>query len=488
MDTYNNYDNLEIFVRKLCSLKAETECVEFKHNNIKPDEIGEYISALSNTAATIPQPFAYVVWGIDDASHKIIGTNFYPLNTKCGNEDLINWLSCLVQPKIRFQFFNITIDNKNVVVLEIPAASHTPVSFKDTEYIRVGSYKKKLKGHPEHERALWSAFEKHCFEQETAAEKLTSDQVLEYIAYPEYFNLLKLNLPSDKTLILKALSTEDIISEDFSGRWNITNVGAVLFAKDLTKYAGLRRKTVRVIFYKGTSRIETEREVEFKGGYAFSYENIVSYITELSPKKEVIAKGIRKSISLFPELAVRELVANALIHQDFYIRGTSIMVEIFNDRIEITNPGLPLIAIDRFLDNPPKSRNEHIASLLRRIGVCEERGSGIDKVVEITEQYQLPAPLFETTAEHTRVVLFAHRSFQEIERDARIRAAYLHASLKYVERKSMTNKTLRERFELDAKNSATVSRIIKDAIDRKLIKCQDETVGAKAKKYLPYWA
>ena len=147
-----------------------------------------------------------------------------------------------------------------------------------------------------------------------------------------------------------------------------------------------------------------------------------------------------------------------------------------------------MIAIDRFLDNPPKSRNEHIASLLRRIGVCEERGSGIDKVVEITEQYQLPAPLFETTAEHTRVVLFAHRSFQEIERDARIRAAYLHASLKYVERKSMTNKTLRERFELDAKNSATVSRIIKDAIDRKLIKCQDETVGAKAKKYLPYWA
>lgn len=481
-------EHLESLVKDLCHLTTEIECVEFKLNNAKPDEIGEYISALSNTAAITGQPYSYLIWGVDDESHEIVGTTFTPAREKCGNEDLINWLSCLLAPKIRFQFLTVNIDTKEVVVLEISAATHTPVSFRGTEYIRIGSYKKKLKDHPEMERALWAAFEKRRFEQEIAAEKLSADQVLEYIFYPAYFDLLKKNLPGSKNAILKELNSEEIIQPDSHGKWNVTNMGAILFAKDITKFKRLRRKAVRVVFYKGSSRIETEREVEFTGGYAFSYEEIVSYVTELSPKKEIIEKGIRKSISLFPELAVRELIANALIHQDFYISGTSPMIEIFSDRIEITNPGLPLIAVERFLDTPPKSRNEHIASLLRRIGVCEERGSGIDKVVAMTEFYQLPAPIFETMPEYTRVVLFAHRCFKEIDKSERIRATYLHASLKYVERKSMTNKTLRERFELDVKNSATISRIIRDTIEIGLIKCQDDTVGTKAKKYLPYWA
>ena len=76
---------------------------------------------------------------------------------------------------------------------------------------------------------------------------------------------------------------------------------------------------------------------------------------------------------MYPELAIRELIANSVVHQDFSISGTSPMIEIFEDRIEITNPGIPLVEADRFLDNPPKSRNEQLASFLRRIGVCEER-------------------------------------------------------------------------------------------------------------------
>ena len=99
---------------------------------------------------------------------------------------------------------------------------------------------------------------------------------------------------------------------------------------------------------------------------------------------------------MFPELAVRELVANALIHQDFFVTGAGPMVEIFDDRIEITNPGEPLVDTQRFVDTPPRSRNEALASLMRRFRICEERGSGIDKVVLQVELFQLPAPLFET--------------------------------------------------------------------------------------------
>ncbi len=100
---------------------------------------------------------------------------------------------------------------------------------------------------------------------------------------------------------------------------------------------------------------------------------------------------------------------------------------------EITNPGRPLVKTDRFLDSPPKSRNEALASFMRRIGVCEERGSGVDKVIFQTEFYQLPAPLFEETDEHTRSVLFAHKDFKDMGKEDRIRACYLHACLQYVQ-------------------------------------------------------
>ena len=117
---------------------------------------------------------------------------------------------------------------------------------------------------------------------------------------------------------------------------------------------------------------------------------------------------------MYPILAVRELAANALIHQDFAITGTGPMIEIFDDRMEITNPGKPLVSTDRFLDTAPRSRNEALASFMRRAGICEERGSGIDKVVFETELHQLPAPFFEMAENATRAVLFAHKELREM--------------------------------------------------------------------------
>lgn len=170
--------------------------------------------------------------------------------------------------------------------------------------------------------------------------------------------------------------------------------------------------------------------------------------------------------------------------------GTNPMVEIFSDRMEITNPGIPLVDTNRFLDSPPRSRNEALASFLRRIGICEERGSGIDKVVFQTELYQLPAPIFEQTDNHTRSILFAHREFAEMTKEDRIRACYLHCCLKYVNREYMNNGSLRERFGIDAKNSAMVSRIIKETCAKEisLIKLYDPEAGNKARKYVPWWA
>jgi len=185
---------------------------------------------------------------------------------------------------------------------------------------------------------------------------------------------------------------------------------------------------------------------------------------------------------------VRELVANALIHQDFFVTGAGPMVEIFNDRIEITNPGAPLVDTQRFVDTPPKSRNEALASLMRRIGICEERGSGVDKVVHQTELYQLPAPLFEAAGDNTRAVLFAHRPLTRMDKADRVRACYLHACLRYVNREYVTNTSIRERFGIEAQNIAAASRLIREAVETGLLVPYDAEAAPKLRRYMPWWA
>ena len=189
---------------------------------------------------------------------------------------------------------------------------------------------------------------------------------------------------------------------------------------------------------------------------------------------------------MYPELAIREAVANSLVHQDFNITGAGPMVEIYSDRIEITNPGNPLVKTDRFIDNPPKSRNEQLASFLRRIGVCEERGSGFDKIVYYTEFYQLPAPKIEVYDESTKVTLFAHKPYEDMSKEDKIRACYMHACLKYVSNEHLTNASLRQRFGIE-QNSA-VSKLIKKALDDRKIKPYDKETAPRYMEYIPYWA
>ena len=261
-----------------------------------------------------------------------------------------------------------------------------------------------------------------------------------------------------------------------------------MFAKRLGDFAKLQRKAMRVIQYRGTGRTETIKEQEGSKGYACGFAGLIEYINNLLPSNEVIGNALRKKVRMFPPLAVRELVANALIHQDFFITGAGPMVEIFDDRIEITNPGEPLVDTQRFVDTPPKSRNESVASLMRRFRICEERGSGIDKVVFQVELFQLPAPLFESPEGFTRTVLFAHKSLSEMSKEDRIRACYLHACLQYVTRQPMTNASLRQRFGIAERNASMASRFLNEAVKAGLIMIADPEVGTRIRNYLPVWA
>ena len=475
-------------MRELCKLPHEIEWVELKVDNANPQEIGEYLSALSNAAALNGKAFAYVVWGVEDSTHRVVGTKFSPFAAKKGNEPLEAWLLRLLAPRIHFRFYEVCIDGLDVVVLEIGRAFGHPVRFQNDEFIRIGSAKKPLKEAPDRERALWRSFDQTPFEEMLAVEHVSADEVLRLIDHEAYFDSLKRPIPGHQNGILAALSDDGLIKPCEAGGWNITRLGAILFARRLDDFRSLWRKAMRVIHYRGNGRTDGAKERVFSRGYASGFEELMEHINGLLPSHEVIGRALRKTVPVYPEPAVRELVANALIHQDFLVTGAGPMVEIFADRIEITNPGEPLVDTQRFVDCVPKSRNETLASLMRRVGICEERGSGIDNVVLQIESFQLPAPLFEVPPGGTRSILFTHRSLTEMGLSDRVRACYLHACLKRITLGYLTNASLRERFGVEERNKSAVSRYIREAVKAGMIKPFDEGASRKHMKYVPFWA
>lgn len=484
-DDNSHYADL---VRELCRFDKEQNWFEFKVNKAEPDAIGEYVSALANAAVLAGRPAAYLVWGVDDETHSIVGTTFKPRETRVGNEPLEPWLLRLLQPGLALTFHEVLIDQKHVVILEIRPPLAEPAAFRGQRYIRVDAQKRKLSDFPELERALWRAFEQVPFEKRVALTKLTEDEVLRVLDYPTYFSLVGSPLPEGRSGVIEALSNDSLIAREDSGRWSITNLGAILFARQLSDVPGLERKATRVIEYSGRDRINAKREQLFAGGYAHQFEAIVSFVISLLPTNEEIETALRKAVPMYPSIAIRELVANALVHQDFGVTGTGPTVEIFADRMEITSPGRPLVHVERFLDSPPRSRNEGLASFMRRVGICEERGSGIDKVVSLTEVFQLPAPEFAVHESSTRAVLFSPRPLSKMDKADRIRACYLHACLRYVSQDFMTNTSIRLRFGIPAGNSATASRYIREALEAGLVKPYDPGASKRQMKYVPFWA
>jgi ATP-dependent DNA helicase RecG len=327
------------------------------------------------------------------------------------------------------------------------------------------------------------------FEELGAMSDIREDDVLNFLDFDAFFRMASKNLPENKKAILDTLADEGLVRTHPTGAWDITNLGAILFAKDLRQFKTLKRKSVRIIVYSNTTKIDAIKEQEVERGYAAGFEGLIKYLMDQLPTNEIIEHALREQTKMYPEKAIREFVANALIHQDLSISGMGIMIEIYTDRIEITNPGIPLVDTNRFIDTAPKSRNEDMASLLRRLNICEERGSGIDRAIAAIENYQLPAPKFIREEDYTKVILYAHRQLTRMDKEDRVRACYQHCCLLYVSNQPTTNQSVRNRFNISEKNYPMASRIIQETISAGLIKYSDPEIKSKKHvTYIPYWA
>jgi predicted HTH transcriptional regulator len=328
--------------------------------------------------------------------------------------------------------------------------------------------------------------------EELHASVLMGDEELaSSLSVEPIFKMLERPAPTTLEEKLAWMAGERFIAREPAGGGYVTNLGAVSAARKLADFPDLSRKAVRVVAYDGLNKATTKQEQEGTKGYAISFQGLLQFVMSLLPQSEVIEKALRTKRTVYPEIALREIIANALIHQDFSISGAGPLIEIFDDRIEVSNPGglLPSKRLDRLIGTQPESRNEQLARAFRRYKICEERGSGLLKAGLQVELYGLPPIDFSAGPNHFKVALFTPRTFAQMSAHERLEACYQHAVLKHFSDSAMTNKSLRERLKMSEKKRSMVSVLIQEAIDKKLIKAADpNNKSRKFAEYVPFWA
>ncbi|WP_100665222.1 ATP-binding protein [Leuconostoc citreum] len=468
--------------------QSEQEYIEYKENNGDPERIAKYVSALSNSAAIYNQKFGFMIFGVADSDLSIVGTSFQPHSQKKGNENFIAWLERSIQPNINIEFHELELESQRIVVIQIPAAQNIPTAFNNNRYIRSGSSLKNLKDYPNKETKLWTKLNKLSFEEQIAMEDVSIDDINSLLSIETYFKEMGVPIPASLDLTVDFLLADGLVTKNTDGSYNITKLGAISFAHRLSDFKNMKKHGLRVIKYLGVNKLQTESDFSGTKGYAVGFNGILKYVNSKVSKYEVYEGAKRIEKSDYPELTLREIIANALIHQDFSITGTSPMIEIYIDRIVITNPGQPLIPLDRLMDAPPRSRNEKLADLFRKMGFIEERGSGIDKAVIELEDASLPAPRMRDGVSFFELTLFTKKEFSQLREADKLQSIYLHASRKWLEEDFLTNASVRNRFGLSKNDSSKASKVIAKAVEQNLIIPYDKEASSKNMKYWPYWA
>lgn len=457
------------------SVRSETQNLEFKEAKTQYDnkKLYKYCVALANEGG------GYLILGVaDKPPRKVVGT-------KAFNDPVAMAAKLFTAVGFRVEIEAVQHPDGRVVVF------HVPPRPKGTAYHYEGSYLMRSGEElvPMSEDQLRKIFTEGqpSWLEGVAKEGLSGQDVVQLLDTQTYFDLLDLPYPTDQSGVLQRLESERLI-RSLNGSYFVFNIGALLLAKNLRDFEGVKRKAARVVVYSGESKLQTESDITGEKGYAVGFKGLVQYVMGKLPQNEVIEDAIRKAVKLVPEVVVRELLANALIHQDLEVTGASPVIEIYANRVEISNPGEPIVPVDRFIDGY-QSRNERLADLMRRFGICEEKSSGIDRVIEAAELLQLPAPDFLVEYKRTVAVIYGPRDFRDMDRSDRVRACYQHCVLQWVLRRKMTNQSLRERFGVSERSGNTISQIISAAVEQGLIKNDPSAPDSrKYARYIPVWA
>ena len=383
-------------VLELVQQPTEQEWLEFKHNFHNPEEIGQRISALANGACLADKRYGYLVFGIEDTTHKIIGTTFTPKSKKAkGNEDLEHWLVRQLNPKIHFTIHEVQIDNKNIVLFKIPSATNTPVSFLNEPYIRIGSLTKPLKHYPDQHRKLWQSMA-NDWSAEIVQSATLADLDSEAIRMAR-----KVYADKNKRLV------EDIKQWDDATFLNkakitindqITHTAIVLLGlAESTHFISPAQAHITWIL-RGVDNFEKDYQ-HFNPPFLLALDEVYNKIRNLNYRYMPFGTLFPEEVQQYDPYIIREALSNAIGHQDYRLGERITVVEKEDSTLIFQNAGsfLPKTIENVLLRDAPEAnyRNPFLVNAMVNLNMMDTVGSGIKKMYQIQSKRYFPLPDYE---------------------------------------------------------------------------------------------
>ncbi|MBE0405906.1 RNA-binding domain-containing protein [Psychrobacter sp. AOP22-C1-22] len=397
----NHYQSL---VLSLTQQPTEQEWLEFKHNFHSPDEIGKRISALANGACLAGKKFGYLVFGVEDGTHNIVGTSFSPRTKKAkGNEDLEHWLISRISPKIHFTIHELQIDGKAVILFEIPAAIDTPISFLHEPYIRIGSVTKPLKHYPDQSRKLWQN-QADDWSAEICHEAALEDLDPQAIAVAR-----QVFADKNKRLAEDVKEWDDITflnKAKITIHGQITHTAIILLGRyESTSFLSPAQAHITWIL-KGIDGIEKDYE-HFEPPFLLVLDEVYNKIRNLNYRYMASGTLFPEEVQQYDPYIIREALSNAIGHQDYRLGGRIIVVEKEDSTLLFQNSGafIPKTIENVLLQDAPEAsyRNPFLVNAMVSLNMMDTIGSGIKKMYQIQSKRFFPLPDYDLTRERVGV-------------------------------------------------------------------------------------
>jgi ATP-dependent DNA helicase RecG len=384
-------DDLHKLLIELVSSPAETPWIEFKmgKGSITNEQIGEYISAMSNGATVSNKPFGYMVWGVEDGTQQIKGTSFSFNQAKQGNQDLELWLRMYLIPKINFEIFEFEYQSKHIVLLRIPSAKGEPTNFQKKPYIRIGSNKTDLRNFPNYVRLIYNSLEDwsaKIIENATISDldpvaiKVARDKFKEKSVKASYYD--QIDSWDDGTFLDKAKIT-------INGK--ITNTAIILLGNEEASHYLLPSVA------EMTWKLETEEKAYEHFGLPMLLttsqllQNVRNIKYKFFPDNELLSTTVNK----YDTRTILEALHNCIAHQDYSLHSRIIITEKV-DKLIFANAGSFFEGNpDDYTEGdktPEKYRNPWLANAMVNLGMIDRLGYGIHTMYLSQKQRYFPLP------------------------------------------------------------------------------------------------
>ena len=391
-----NNNELVSLLNSLRREPSEISWIEFKHNGIDPQEIGEYISALSNAACLAGMLKGYLIFGIQDGTHNVVGTHFNPNTEKGrGNQSLMIWLTLGLTPRINVRQYKINHPDGQVVLFEIGSANGRPVSFYGKEMIREGSSKTLLKNYPEKERAIWVS----GVDWSSHISSMASIDDLDHDAIQKARDQFKMKNPSLVDKIDEWSNATFLDKARLTIRGAITNAAIVLLGKP--ESASLLAPALAKISWilKNTENQELDYE-HFGSPFMLNVDSILSRIRNLTLRTLPSGTMFPQEITQYDVWVLREALHNCIAHQDYMLQGRINIVETPNT-VLLTNAGSFLPgSIEEVIRRDSPSivyRNPFLAEAMVNLNMIDTQGGGIKRMFVTQARRFFPLPDYDLT-------------------------------------------------------------------------------------------